>query len=261
MSLQHRHAIISFSMDKHLLGSSIAMITFQQAEIGYGSAPLFPPLNSHVPSGSLTAVVGVNGAGKSTLLKTIAGLLPLLGGSLRFNSHQLPHMAYLPQKIELDLQFPIQVSDLVSMGYWVQNSMFSACSVCTSQHIMEALDYVGMAAMARFPIGELSYGQLQRVLFARLLVQQASLILLDEPFSGIDSATTKFLLQVIEQLHQQKRTLIIVLHDMSLVTNHFSQVLLLTPQCCHYGDTHQILEHIPTPNIANRSQYKIIVTS
>lgn len=237
------------------------MITLQQAEIGYGSVPLFSPLSGHFATGSLTAVVGVNGAGKSTLLKTLVGLQPLQGGSLHFSGNQPPRMAYLAQQTELDRQFPIRVSDFVAMGNWAKSGMFGGLSKCASRHIAEVLECVGMTAMASRPVGELSGGQLQRVFFARLLVQQAPLILLDEPFTGIDSATTQLLVQVIEQLHRQGRTLIAVLHDMSLVTNHFPQVLLLTPQCCHWGDADLVLEHIPVLNVASQPQCQMAVVS
>ncbi|WP_283602679.1 metal ABC transporter ATP-binding protein [Serratia proteamaculans] len=227
------------------------MITLQQAVLGYGGEPLFPPLNGHFAAGSLTAVVGVNGAGKSTLLKALAGLLPLQSGKLSFSGNKPPRMAYLPQQAELDRQFPIVVSDLVAMGSWLQMGMFGGLSKRTAQHIAEALAAVGMTSMAHSPVGELSGGQLQRVLFARLLVQQAPLILLDEPFTGIDSATTQLLLQVIAQLHKQGQTVIAVLHDMSMVERHFPQALLLTPQCCHWGAADRVLDHIPALNIAN----------
>lgn len=237
------------------------MITLQQAKIGYGSVPLFSPLSGHFGHGSLTAVVGVNGSGKSTLLKTLAGLQPLQGGSLHFSGNQPPGMAYLPQQTELDRQFPIRVSDLVAMGNWAKSGMFGGLSKYASRHIAEALECVGITTMASRPVEELSGGQLQRVLFARLLVQQVPLILLDEPFSGIDSATIQLLIQVIEQLHQQGRTLIAVLHDISLVINHFPQVLLLTPQCCHWGDADRVLENIPALNVASQDQYQIAVVS
>jgi zinc/manganese transport system ATP-binding protein len=101
-------------------------------------------------------------------------------------------------------------------------------------------------------VGELSGGQVQRVLFARLLVQQAPLILLDEPFTGIDSATTQILLQAIAQLHRQGKTVIAVLHDMSMVAEHFPQALLLTPQACHWGAAEQVLEQVPRHHAAER---------
>ncbi|MGQ8773057.1 metal ABC transporter ATP-binding protein [Serratia sp. NA_112.1] len=227
------------------------MISLKQAVMGYGSTPLFPPLSGHFTAGSLTAVVGVNGAGKSTLLKTLAGLLPLQSGALSFSGNKLPRMAYLPQQAELDRQFPIVVSDLVAMGSWPQMGMFAGLNKRAALQIAEALDTLGMTSMARSPVGELSGGQLQRVLFARLLVQQAPLILLDEPFTGIDSATIQLLLQVIAQLHRQGRTVIAVLHDMSMVAKHFPQALLLTPQCCHWGAADRVLEHIPALNIAS----------
>lgn len=217
------------------------MITLQNALVGYERSPLFPPLCGHFGTGSLTAVIGVNGAGKSTLLKSLAGLHPLLGGKLNFAGGAPPAMAYLPQQAELDRQFPIVVYDLVAMGCWSQSGLFGGVNQCSMRQIASALDTVGMSAMARDPVGKLSGGQLQRVLFARLLVQQAPLILLDEPFTGIDAATTQLLLQVIAQLHRQGKTVIAVLHDMSTVANHFHDVLLLTPERCHWDNTEQVL--------------------
>ncbi|MTD08910.1 ATP-binding cassette domain-containing protein [Serratia sp. YC16] len=228
------------------------MITLRQLAIGYGTTPLFPPLNGQFSAGSLTAVVGVNGAGKSTLLKTLAGLLPPLAGCLSFNDAKPPRRAYLPQQVELDRQFPIAVSDLVAMGCWSQSGMFGGMNKRAASLVNEALANVGMSALAHSPVGELSGGQLQRVLFARLLVQQAPLILLDEPFTGIDSATTQILLQAIAQLHRQGRTVIAVLHDMSMVAEHFPQVLLLTPQACHWGAAERVLEQVPRYQAAER---------
>ncbi|VAX76556.1 Putative ABC transporter system ATP-binding protein [Serratia symbiotica] len=228
------------------------MIRLQKAEIGYGTVSLFPPLTGHFASGSLTAVIGFNGSGKSTLLKTLAGLLPLQGGSLHFSGNQPPRMAYLPQKTELDQQFPIRVSDLVAIGNWEKSGLFGGLSKCASRQIADALECVGMTAMASSPVRKLSGGQMQRVLFARLLVQQAPLILLDEPFAAIDSATTKLLVELIKTLPQQGRTLIAALHDMSLVVNNFPQVLQLTPQCWHWGDADQIRDPISALNATNK---------
>ncbi|HGM5491594.1 TPA: metal ABC transporter ATP-binding protein [Serratia fonticola] len=219
------------------------MITLQNAVVGYDRTPLFPPLCGSFANGSLTAVIGVNGAGKSTLLKSLAGLHPLLGGKLSFAGGKAPAMAYLPQLAELDRQFPILVQDLVAMGCWPQSGLFSGVNKRSMQQIASALATVGMSSMARETVGELSGGQLQRVLFARLLVQQAPLILLDEPFTGIDAATTQLLLQVIAQLHRQGRTVVAVLHDMSTVANHFPAALLLTPQGCHWDNAERVLVH------------------
>lgn len=222
------------------------MITLQNAVVGYDRTPLFPPLDGHFATGSLTAVIGVNGAGKSTLLKSLAGLHPLLGGKLSFAGGKAPAMAYLPQLAELDRQFPILVQDLVAMGCWPQSGLFGGVNKRSMQQIASALATVGMSSMAREAVGELSGGQLQRVLFARLLVQQSPLILLDEPFTGIDAATTLLLLRVIAQLHWQGRTVVAVLHDISIVANHFPTALLLTPERCHWDHTERVLAHYMT---------------
>lgn len=223
------------------------MMTLRKVVVGYDNTPLFPPLCGQFATGSLTAVMGINGAGKSTLLKSLAGLHPLIGGNLDFVGGKPPAMAYLPQQAELDRQFPILVNDVVAMGCWPQSGLFGGINQRAMRQIASALDNVGMSAMAQVPVGELSGGQLQRVLFARLLVQQAPLILLDEPFTGIDASTTQLLLQVIEQLHQQGKTVIAVLHDISTVVNHFPDVLLLTTECCRWDHADRVLAHFPLP--------------
>ncbi|HFK7186239.1 TPA: metal ABC transporter ATP-binding protein [Serratia odorifera] len=235
------------------------MIALRHAIFGYGTGALFPPLNGRFARGSLTAVIGVNGAGKSTLLKTIAGLLPLQGGSIDFGSKKFPSIAYLPQQAELDRQFPIVVNDVVAMGCWRQLGMLGGLTACARQRIADALATVGMSQMAHSPVSELSGGQLQRVLFARLLAQQAPLILLDEPFTGIDSATIGLLLQVIARLHQQGQTVIAVLHDMAMVAGHFPQALLLTPQDCHWGDADCVLAQLPLLHAASSPVSRIKV--
>lgn len=233
-------------MASYSMGGCAAMITLQNAIVGYDHTPLFPPLCGRFAAGSLTAVIGFNGAGKSTLMKSLAGLHPLLSGKLHFAGGKVPAMAYLPQLAELDRQYPILVQDLVAMGCWPQSGLFGGVNKRSMQLIAGALDTVGMSSMAREAVGELSGGQLQRVLFARLLVQQAPLILLDEPFIGIDAATTQLLLRVITQLHRQGRTVIAVLHDISTVANHFPEALLLTPKRCHWDNAKRVLAHYST---------------
>ncbi|WP_049609306.1 metal ABC transporter ATP-binding protein [Yersinia pekkanenii] len=206
------------------------MIKLRKIVIGYERSPLTPPIDGCFAAGSLTAIIGANGAGKSTLLKTLAGLQPPLAGQITFTDTKVPQMAYLLQQAELDKQFPIVVQDVVAMGCWPQSGLLGGINHLSRQRIKQALNTVGMQDMARQSVGELSGGQLQRVLFARLLVQQAPLILLDEPFAGIDSQTVRFLLEVINQLHRDGRTIIAVLHDMSMVAEHFPDALWLTPQ-------------------------------
>ncbi|WP_267248694.1 metal ABC transporter ATP-binding protein [Yersinia sp. Marseille-Q5920] len=217
------------------------MINLRNIEIGYENRALTPSINGCFSAGSLTAIIGANGAGKSTLLKTLAGLQPAVAGKVTFTGGRSPQIAYLPQQAELDRQFPIVVQDVVAMGCWPQSGLLGGINHQSRQRIKQALSAVGMQDMARQPVGELSGGQLQRVLFARLLVQQAQLILLDEPFTGIDSQTVGLLLEVIHQLHNEGRTIIAVLHDMSMVADHFPHALRLTSQGYCWQSSDQVL--------------------
>jgi len=225
------------------------MITVKKLEVGYDRRAVAAPIDGRIEAGSLTAVIGANGAGKSTFLKTLAGLQSPIAGDIIFNSSDAgkkrPRLAYLPQQAELDRTFPIRVFDLVAMGCWPQSGLFGGISRQSRNQVEQALHTVGMTEMAYSPVGELSGGQLQRALFARLLIQQSPLIMLDEPFTGIDSQTIALLLQVIQQWYQQGKTVIAVLHDISMVAEHFPQVLFLSQEQNIWGSADDVLCHFP----------------
>lgn len=194
---------------------------------GYDRHPAIHHLNAEFPDGSLTAIVGPNGGGKSTLLKAIMGFVPLMSGHVARDGLPLQKIGYLPQQSEIDRSFPMTVVDVVRLGHWPRRGAFSAVTPDDDATTHRALARVGLAAFARRPIAHLSTGQFQRVLFARLLVQDASLVLLDEPFAAIDSRTTADLLAIVRQWHQEGRTVIAVLHDIEQVRACFPQAVLL----------------------------------
>ncbi|WP_258235573.1 metal ABC transporter ATP-binding protein [Dickeya zeae] len=217
------------------------MIALHSLTFGYSGQPPLGTLDGCFDSGSLTAIIGANGAGKSTLLKTLAGLLPPLGGHFCMAPQARRQLGYLPQLTEFDRQFPLSVNDLVLMGCVPHCGMFGRISGAWRKKAIDALDTVGMAEFAPAHIGTLSGGQLQRVLFARLLVMQSPVILLDEPFTGIDAQTTRTLLAVIRQLHQEGRTILAVLHDLEQVEAHFPRVLMLSAEGPRWGESPDVL--------------------
>jgi zinc/manganese transport system ATP-binding protein len=211
-----------------LVGGSL-MIVLNQLVVGYQHRAVTPPLSGEFARGSMTALVGANGCGKSTLLKTLCGMLPAISGSAHFSLPR-PSLAWLPQHSEIEKNFPLTVFDLVAMGFWRRCGWLRGISRSQRQQVMSALERVNMLPFVTAAPGTLSGGQLQRVLFARLLVQEAELLLLDEPFSGVDSDTIELLLQLLAERHQAGCTLIVVLHDMATVAQHFPQVLRLKEQ-------------------------------
>jgi len=203
------------------------MITLNQLRAGYQGRAVTPLLQGEFQRGSLTALIGANGSGKSTLLKTMAGLLPPVSGSVTIA--QAPaSLAWLPQQAEIEKSFPITVFDLVAMGCWQQCGWFGSVNQQLRQNVMAALSKVGMLDFATALPGTLSGGELQRVLFARLLIQNAGLLLLDEPFAAIDSQTSELLMKLLQERHQAGCTVIVVLHDMATVDKFFPQKLRLT---------------------------------
>lgn len=252
----YRRCVFTAVMGGDLLGYATRMIALYSLAFGYpGHSPL-GILDGCFESGSLTAIIGANGSGKSTLLKTLAGLLPPMGGDFYMAPQTRRQLGYLPQQTEFDRQFPLSVGDLVLMGCVPHCGLFGSISCLWRRKAAEALNTVGMAEFARSHIGKLSGGQLQRVLFARLLVMQSPVILLDEPFTGIDTLTTDTLLTVIQQLHQEGRTILAVLHDLEQVKAFFPRVLMLGAAGSKWGKTSDVL-HTPT-SVYTSSQLRIV---
>lgn len=209
--------------------------------VSYRRHPALHHVSGHFAQGSLTAVIGPNGAGKSTLLKSMAGLVPLDAHS-RIERAAGLRLAYLPQHSELDRSFPLDVCDCVLMGLWTHTGAWGSATAPMLARVGAALEAVGLQGFERRPVGTLSSGQLQRCLFARLLVQDAQLILLDEPFNAVDSKTTAGLLTLVRQWHRQGRTVIAVLHDNAQVREHFPHTLLLARECIAWGATAEVLQ-------------------
>lgn len=205
------------------------MIKLNRLVVGYQRRAVTSPLVGEFQRGSMTALIGANGSGKSTLLKTLCGILKPIDGSVILPVPR-PSIAWLPQHAEIEKSFPLTVFDLVAMGFWQQCGWFGAIRRRQRAQVLNALEQVGMLSFVNASPGTLSGGQLQRVLFARLLIQDAELLLLDEPFSGVDSETVTLLLRLLVERHRAGCTLIVVLHDMATVTEHFPQVLRLSEQ-------------------------------
>lgn len=211
-----------------------ACITFRDLTLGYNSHPAVHHLSGAVRKGSLTAVVGSNGSGKSTLMKGMVGMLKPMAGSVTVTPGT--RVAYLPQQSELDRTFPARVVDLVSLGLWSKRGLLGRHTAQDRAAVSEALMAVGLEGFEQRPIDTLSGGQLQRALFARVLVQDAELILLDEPFNAIDARTLTDLIALIKRWHGESRTVMVVVHDLDLVRTHFPEALLLARSPVAWGE-------------------------
>jgi zinc/manganese transport system ATP-binding protein len=216
-------------------------IRFRDLTLGYDRHPAVHHLDGDVESGALLAICGPNGAGKSTLLKGIVGTLAPLSGSVAMPYAKRREIAYLPQAADIDKSFPINVFDFVAMGLWKHCGLFGGISAPEKTKIKTAIDAVGLDGFEARHIGTLSGGQLQRMLFARLLIQDAAIILLDEPFTAIDSKTIADLFGLVARWHKEKRTVLVVLHDLDLVRTYFPQTLLLAREAIAKGGTKEVL--------------------
>lgn len=220
------------------------LVILDNLTVSYRQHPALHHITGVFTQGSLTAVMGPNGSGKSTLLKSVAGLLPIHDArataalKVNLNRHQI---AYLPQFSEIDRSFPINVHDCVLLGLWGSAGPLGGVNPAMLARVDAALHAVGLVGFERRSLGALSSGQFQRVLFARLLAQDADLILLDEPFNAMDMRTTADLLTLVQQWHQRRRTVIAVLHDEAQVRQHFPRTLLLARERVAWGPTAEVL--------------------
>jgi zinc/manganese transport system ATP-binding protein len=223
-----------------MIEATKASLTFRDLTLGYNDHPAVHHLTGTVAKGSLTAVVGANGSGKSTLMKGIAGVLkPMDGESVTAPGTRI---AYLPQQSELDRSFPARVVDLVSMGLWPRRGLLGRHTADDRASVKRALTAVGLEGFEERSIDTLSGGQLQRALFARVLVQDADIILLDEPFNAIDGRTVADLVALIERWHAERRTVLVVVHDLQLVREHFPETMLLARHPVAWGPTSEVLK-------------------
>jgi zinc/manganese transport system ATP-binding protein len=227
-----------------------ASIEVRNLSIAYRDRPALQDLTGEFAAGSLTAVVGPNGAGKSSLLKALAGILPARTGVVR-SPASAEHFAFLPQQSELDRDFPVTVGELVALGGWRSFGAFRRPSDTLPGRVADAMATAGLEGFGARQIADLSAGEFQRALFARILVQDAAVVLLDEPFTAVDERTTGDLLQLVQCWHREGRTVVAVLHDIDQVREHFPSTLLLARSCIAWGDTLAVL----TPdNLARASR-------
>ncbi|WP_028862714.1 metal ABC transporter ATP-binding protein [Psychromonas aquimarina] len=217
------------------------MIKISQLTVHYQNIPALENINTEIHQGEMLAVVGANGAGKSTLLKAVMGQLKPAAGCVEFQKYGLKNIAYLPQSQKVDRSFPITVKEFVSAGTWRKTGLWRAFTPLLNKQLSACLSQVGLKNSEHKQIGELSGGQFQRMLFARMLIQDAQILILDEPFNSVDMHTTRDLAAVIQACHAAGKTVIAVIHDMHLVKQYFPEALLLAGRLIAKGPTEQVL--------------------
>jgi manganese/iron transport system ATP-binding protein len=222
-----------------------AWLEVEHVEAGYDGKPALEDLSFHIPEGVRVALVGPNGAGKSTLFKVLARLIPLRKGDIRIHDLPLGHhcdcLAYVPQKNEVDWQFPVTVKDVVLMGRYGKNSWLRTMKKVDIDVAMRSMSQMGIENLANTPIADLSGGQQQRVFLARALTQEPHILLMDEPFNGVDLTTQEKLFDVLDELRRQCVTTIVATHDLDLAAKKFDLVLLLNRKLIAIGPPAEVL--------------------
>jgi zinc/manganese transport system ATP-binding protein len=227
--------------DSAPLPGTESSIEVRNISVRHGRHVALEGVNGRFATGSLTAVVGPNGAGKSTLLNVLSGLTRPNRGEVVCAARGRRRMAYLQQQTELDRDFPVTVAELVGLGLWRSFGAFRAPSSIVADRVVEAIGAVGLLDSMHRRIGELSVGQLRRAFFARLILLDAEVMLLDEPFAAVDTRTVESLLTLMARWHEEGRTIIVVMHEFNQVRAHFPSTLLLMRSPIAWGDTSTVL--------------------
>ena len=216
----------------------------ENASIGYGEKIIMRDLSFQVPHGARVAVVGPNGAGKSTLFKALVGILPLKSGRILIHGESLgTHkdcVAYVPQHEDVDWRFPVTVSDVVMMGRFGQIGWWSQPSKTDKQIVRKSIEQMGITDLAELSIGQLSGGQQQRAFLARALAQEPHILLMDEPFTGVDATTQEVTFGLLDHLREKVVTAIISTHDLNLAASRFDLVLLINHRLIAFGTPQQV---------------------
>lgn len=217
------------------------LIKLKDLTVSYQRHPALHHVSGSIAKGSMTAILGPNGGGKSTFLKAIKQLIRSSNGELTFHGIAPKHIAYMPQYHQLDLHFPVTVMELVLLGFWQQKGLFGKIDHDCYHKAQAALADVRLSGFENRPVNTLSVGQLQRVLFARVIVQNAPVICMDEPFSAVDSTTTEILLKMLKRWNREGRTLLVVLHEMDQALEYFPESILLARELIGWGPTKKVL--------------------
>lgn len=226
-------------MSNSIINTQPARLELEHVSAGYESNLILRDISLQVPHGGQVAVVGPNGAGKSTLFKTLVGILPVRSGRVLIHGQPLGHhqdcVAYVPQREEVDWRFPVTVYDVVMMGRFLRLGWFKRPGKSDHESVRSALAQMNIESLAAKHISALSGGQQQRVFLARALAQEPHILLMDEPFTGIDAATQETTLQVLEEMKTRQVTVMVSTHDLNMASRRFESVLLLNKRLVAYG--------------------------
>jgi zinc/manganese transport system ATP-binding protein len=225
----------------HVAAAGPAAVAVCNLTVAYHRHPAVHHLTGQFRAGSLTALCGPNGGGKSSLLKSIVGLAPVVSGHVDIAAGRRRAIAYLPQVVEVDRGFPLRVLDVADLGHWRRSGAFGRLTGAHRAQSLAALAAVGLRGLEQRPIEALSVGQFQRLLFARLIVEDAPIILLDEPFNAIDQRTTGDLLRLITGWSAEGRTVVAAIHDLDMARRAFPEALLIAREPIAWGATRDVL--------------------
>ncbi|MFH0916500.1 MAG: metal ABC transporter ATP-binding protein [bacterium] len=226
------------------------LLELREVSVFYGGRLALESVSLSIEHGAQVAVVGPNGAGKSTLFKAMVGLLPLRSGEIlihgRPSAEYHDPIAYVPQREEVDWRFPVSVSDVVAMGRYGRRGWLRRLSAVDKEVILASLEHLGIVDLAQRPIGELSGGQQQRVFLARALAQEPHVLLLDEPFTGVDVSTREATLDLLAGLRASSVTVLVSTHDLDLAAGRFDEVVLLNGRLVSAGRPQEVFtqEHL-----------------
>lgn len=215
--------------------------------VAYQKRPVLWGIDVKVPPGQLVGIIGPNGAGKSTLIKAAMGLLPVSGGWVKVFGQpvqkQLKRIGYVPQRESVDWDFPVSVMDVVLMGRYGRLGLFRRPGAADREIARACLEKVKMLPFADRQIANLSGGQQQRVFLARALAQESDVYFMDEPFAGVDAATESAIIELLHELRNRGKTILVVHHDLPTARNYFDMLLLLNMRVVAFGKTEEVFTY------------------
>lgn len=227
-----------------VMEEAAARLEVQAVSLAYNDIRVLDQLSFSVPSGERVAVVGPNGAGKSTLFKVLVGLLPFRDGTILIHGRPLGShkdcVAYIPQREEIDWKFPVTVEDVVMMGRYGRVGLLKSPRKEDKRIVRASLEQLGLDDLAHRPISELSGGQQQRVFLARALAQEPHILLMDEPFTGIDITTQDLIFRLLDDLRRRQVTVMVSTHDLNMASQRFDRILLIKRKLIAYGPAGEV---------------------